>query len=378
MVSSVNHFLCMTEPMPKREYSTPFQKATFLIYLLAVSIVFVLMLRDFLMPLFLAAIFTGLTYPFYQWIKNKTRKPTVSALLTLLSMVLILVLPIIAISAAAYQEAVGLIGNFDMDLWRSRLESVLQSLQSRFPGLLEKLNAANLSKLAFDGIQTSLQFILQHSADISLSAANNLLTFFLMLFIMFYFYIDGPQLLGRMIRLSPLKDEYERVLLEKFISVSKGTLKGFLAIGIIQGFIGAILYWAVGMHSPVFLGVLMVFASLIPAVGTALVWMPVALTLLLQGHWISALWVVGVGSIVISSVDNFVRPMVVGKDIKMHDLMVLLSTLGGLGMFGLAGFIIGPIIAALFLSIWNIFEEIFAEDLAHNSETGIRLKRKIK
>jgi predicted PurR-regulated permease PerM len=189
-----------------------------------------------------------------------------------------------------------------------------------------------------------------------------------MLFIMFYFYIDGPKILGRMIRWSPLKDEYERILLEKFISVSKGTLKGFLAIGIIQGFIGSILYWAVGMHSPIFLGVLMVFASLIPAVGTALVWVPVALTLLAQGHWISALCVIGVGSIVISSVDNFIRPMVVGKDIKMHDLMVLLSTLGGLGMFGLAGFIIGPIIAALFLSIWNIFEEVFTDELAHNRE----------
>jgi predicted PurR-regulated permease PerM len=360
----------MQKSLPKTKSSTAFQKTSFLIYLSLVSMLFLYMLRNLLMPIFLAAIFTGLTYPFYEWLRVKTRKPTLSALVTLVSLVLVLVLPFIAVAAAAYQEAVGLFSNFDMDIWRQHLESLVQNLQSRFPGLLERVNASNLSNMALDGVQTSVQFILKHSADISLSAANNLLTFFLMLFIMFYFYIDGPQMLKRLIKWSPIKDEHEHILLEKFISVSKGTLKGFLAIGIIQGLIGATLFWAVGLRSPIFLGVLMVFASLIPAVGTALIWAPVALTLLVQGHWISAIWVVAIGGVVISSVDNFIRPMVVGKDIKMHDLMVLLSTLGGLGMFGLAGFIIGPIIAALFLSIWNIFEEIFAEELAQNNKSG--------
>jgi predicted PurR-regulated permease PerM len=368
----------MIEQKPMQDTSSTFQKAAFLIYLLSVSAVFLFMLRNFLMPLFLAAIFTGLTYPFYDWLQRKTGKKVIAALLTLLSMVLVLVLPFIAIGAAAYEEAVGLIGNFNLDFWRSRLETLLESLQLRFPGLLERLNAANISKVAIDGVQSAAQFILKHSADISLSAASSLLTFFLMLFIMFYFYIDGPTMLKRLIKWSPLKDEYERILIEKFVSVSKGTLKGFLAIGIIQGFIGAILFWAVGMHSPIFLGVLMVFASLIPAVGTALVWIPVALTLVMQGHLISALCVVGIGGIVISSVDNFVRPVVVGKDIKMHDLMVLLSTLGGLGMFGLAGFIIGPIIAALFLSMWNIYEDIFAGDLAHNRDPEYKTGKQAK
>jgi predicted PurR-regulated permease PerM len=367
-----NHFLAMNAATPKTEKSTTFQKASFLIYLLGVSAAFLFMLRNFLMPLFLAAVFTGLSYPIYTWLLAKVKKKVFAALITLISLLLVLVLPLIAVIAVAYQEAVGLFSSFDLNNWRGRLEGLLQSLRVHFPGLLDKLNVQNVSNMAFSGLQNSAQFILKHSADISLSLADNVLTFFLMLFIMFYFYIDGPHILNRLIKWSPLKDEYERILIEKFVSVSKGTLKGFLAIGVIQGIIGALLFWAVGLHSPIFLGVLMVFGSLVPAVGTAIVWGPVALTFLAQGHWGIAIIVVAVGGVVISSVDNVVRPKVVGKDIKMHDLLVLLSTIGGIGMFGLAGFIIGPVLASLFLSIWNIYEEIFADDLAQNSETGFQ------
>ena len=229
--------------------------------------------------------------------------------------------------------------------------------------------------MAISGVQNSFQFVLKHSADISLSLANNLLNFFLMLFIMFYFYLDGPRILERIIKWSPLKDEYERVLIEKFVSVSKGTLKGILVIGVIQGILGGFLFWGVGMSSPIFMGVLMVFASIIPAVGTAAIWLPAALVLLVEGRWGAAIVTAAVGAGVIGSVDNFVRPILVGKDIKMHDLLVLLSTLGGLGIFGLPGLIIGPIIAALFLAIWNIYEEVFATELAANSQTGFRTRK---
>jgi predicted PurR-regulated permease PerM len=196
-----------------------------------------------------------------------------------------------------------------------------------------------------------------------------------MLFIMFYFYIDGTRILERIIRWSPLKDEYERILIEKFVSVSKGTLKGILVIGIIQGILGGILFAFMRFTSPVFMGVLMVFASIIPAVGTAAVWAPAAVVLLVEGRWAAAIITAGFGAFVIGSVDNFVRPVLVGKDIKMHDLLVLLSTLGGLGIFGLPGLILGPIVAALFLAIWNIYEEVFAEELAANRQSGARTRK---
>ncbi len=345
-----------------------FHKSTFLIYLLLISGVFLFMLRPFLMAVFLGAIFCGLTYPLYRYMLRKVKKPVFASLLTLLSLLLVLVLPLAAVGSMAYQEAVGFFASLDINTLRSRLEGLLQALRGRFPDLLHQVNAQDLSGMTLDALQNGGQFLLKHSADISLSVAGNLVSFFLMLFIMFYFYIDGPRILQRAITWSPLEDKYELVLIEKFVSVSKGTLKGIMVVGLLQGLIGGILLASVGFHSPIFLGVLMVFSSIIPALGTALVWGPSALFLLAEGRWVAAMIVVLVGIFVISSVDNLVRPKIVGKDIQMHDLMVLLSTLGGLTLFGLPGLIIGPILASLFLSVWTIFEEVFAEEIALNKD----------
>lgn len=362
----------------REESSTPFQKASFLIYLLAVSAAFFYLLRSFIVPVLLGAVFTALTYHIYESFLAAVKKPALAALSTLLSLLLLLVLPLIAVGTLAYQEAMNFFAHFQLDMWRQRLEAFVQALQDRFPMLFQRVNAGNLTQMAIGQLQSAFQFALKHGADISLSVANNLLSVFLMLFIMFYFYIDGKRILERLVKWSPLKDEYERVLIDKFVSVSKGTLKGILVIGIIQGLLGGLLFWAVGMTSPVFLGVLMVFASIIPAVGTAAIWAPSALVLLVEGRWIAALLTVLVGAFVIGSVDNFVRPVLVGKDIKMHDLLVLLSTLGGLGLFGLPGFILGPVIAAMFLAIWNIYEEVFAGELAANRESGPRTRKIVR
>lgn len=363
------------EKRPEDPSSTSFQKASFLMYLLAVSAGFFYLVRSFVMPVLLAAVFVGLTYPVYEGFLYRVKKPAIASLLTLLSILLVLVLPLIAIGTLAYQEAIGFFAHFKPDLWRQRLEGFIQGLHDRFPTLFQRMNPGNLTQMAIGQLQNGIEFGLKHGADISLSLANNLLSFFLMLFIMFYFFIDGKRILERLIRWSPLKDEYERILIEKFVSVSKGTLKGILVIGIIQGVIGGILFLSVGMSSPVFLGVLMVFASIIPAVGTAAIWAPTAVVLLAEGRWGAAIATVIVGAFVIGSVDNLVRPILVGKDIKMHDLLVLISTLGGLGIFGLPGLILGPIIAALFLAIWNIYEEVFAGELAANRESGPRTRK---
>lgn len=365
----------MNAPAESDTKSTFFQRASFLLYLFVVSVAFLYMLRNFVMPLLMAAVFTGLTYPVYAWLLSKTGRKALSALLTLLALVLVLVVPIAGIGFVAYQEALRFFEGLDLVAARTWIEGFVGLLRERFPGLLERVNPRDLAGMASGALQNAAQFVIKNSANISLSVANNLLSFFLMLFIMFYFYVDGPRFVQRLIRWSPLKDEYERILIDKFVTVSKGTLKGILVIGVIQGVIGAILFWAVGLRSPVFLGSLMIFASVVPAVGTAIVWVPVALLFVVQGKFVLALVVAAVGGGVIGMVDNLIRPILVGKDIKMHDLLVLLSTLGGLGLFGLSGFVIGPIIASLFLAIWNIYEEIFEDELTRNRQVGFRTER---
>jgi predicted PurR-regulated permease PerM len=158
----------------------------------------------------------------------------------------------------------------------------------------------------------------------------------------------------------PLGDDRERELFSKFAGVSRATLKGTLVIGVVQGFIGGLLFWITGINAPVFWGTIMTVFSIIPAVGTGIVWLPAAIILLVNGSiWQGIVLLVG-GGVVISLVDNILRPILVGMDTKMPDALILLSTIGGLSMFGITGIVIGPIIAAFFLVVWEIFEQDYA------------------
>lgn len=362
-----------TNPLPRSQNPILFQRTSFLIYLTVASVAFLFLVRHFLLIIFMAGIFTALTYPIFFWLLMKTNKRILSAVLTLLLLLLILVLPLIAVGTLAYQEAVGFIMNLDFDALKGRVESFLLGMRDRYPFLLKAVNPQDLSRQAFGYVQGVLQYVLRNSASFSFLLMNKLLNLGLMLFAMFYFYIDGHRILQKLIRWSPLKDEYDMILLQKFTSVTKGTLKGILVIGAIQGTIGAVLFWATGVASPVLLGVLMVFGSIIPAVGGAIVWVPTAIIMALQGHTAQALIILAVGGIVISSVDNVLRPILVGKDIKMHDLLVLFSTLGGISIFGLVGFILGPIIASMFVSIWHMYEDVFQNELELNERQNAGL-----
>lgn len=165
-------------------------------------------------------------------------------------------------------------------------------------------------------------------------------------------------------QLSPLKNEHERLLAEKFISISRATIKGTLVVGAIQGLLGGLAFWIVGVPSPAIWGLLMILFSIIPLVGSALVWLPAAIILLLMGQVWQGIFLLVVGFGVISLVDNILRPKLVGKDTQMHPLMIFFATLGGISLFGLPGFIIGPIVVSLFLALGEIYSIEFKSQLA--------------
>lgn len=353
-------------PAPHRN---AFQRRAFLLALTLVSLGFLFMVRHFLLTLFLAAVFTGLSHPLYDRIARVVRSRPIAAGLTLVVLVLCLVLPIAAVIMVAYQQAWTFFQTFDYKILPGIIDGTAQEFHRRFPALFTHLSLSreDLVQYALSGGQRALEWVVRHGANWSLVAAGGLVNFALMLFFMFYFYLDGERMLTRIVRWSPLPDDQERALFNRFLVVGRGALKGIFVVGAIQGFIAGVLFWATGVTSPIFLGVLTVFASVIPAFGAGLVWFPVMLVLMFTGKIGAGIAVLVVGALVISTVDNLLRPQVVGKDIKMHDVMVLVSTLGGLVVFGLPGFIIGPIIAALFLSTWTIFEEMFARELKRNT-----------
>jgi predicted PurR-regulated permease PerM len=345
-----------------------FQRRAFLIVLALVSIGFLYMVRHFLVTLLLAAVFSGLAYPVFLFLSGKLRSRIAGALLTLLLMLVLLVLPATGIVMMAYQQAA--------ELWDSgALVHLFQALTT-FGNEARNLLPAQLAhlypspaELAAAG-ERSLQFFGAEAGSWIKSAANALVKIALMFMFMFYFLLDGPRMAERVIRWSPLPDNYERALFQRFLVVGRGAFMGIFVIGALQGTLTGLLLWLTGVPSPVFLGVLAVMASIIPAFGAGLIWVPASLYLMITGNIGAGLVVIVVGAAVISTVDNILRPAVVGKNIKMHDLMVLVSTLGGLILFGLPGFLVGPIVAAFFLSAWAIYEEMFGDELDRNKEFG--------
>jgi len=152
-------------------------------------------------------------------------------------------------------------------------------------------------------------------------------------------------------------------MLNRFTSVTRATLKGTLIIGILQGGLAGAAFAVVGITGSVFWGAIMAVLSVIPGIGSALVWIPASIVLAASGHVVKALGLAAFCTAVVGSVDNLLRPVLVGKDTQMHELLIFFGTLGGIIMFGIVGFIIGPIIAALFVTVWQIYAEAFKDIL---------------
>ena len=187
------------------------------------------------------------------------------------------------------------------------------------------------------------------------------LNFFLTLYLAFFFLRDGEKIIETFIAVFPMKDETERTLINKISEVTLATIKGNFVVALVQGSLGGFIFFALGISGALIWGVVMVIASLLPAVGAALIWAPVAVYLLATGAILKGIILIVFGVGIIGLVDNFLRPQLVGRDTGLPDYIILLSTLGGLSLFGIDGFIVGPLIAALFIACWQIFSEKIVE-----------------
>jgi predicted PurR-regulated permease PerM len=206
-------------------------------------------------------------------------------------------------------------------------------------------------------------FLFESISAATLSTVNFIFLFFIFLYTMYFFIKEGDVLLRKILYYLPLNDRDEHRILERFTSVTRATIRGTIFIGVIQGALAGIAFWAVGISHAVFWGTIMSVLSIIPAVGSGIVWFPAVIILFIQGKIIEAIALFLFCGLLVGSVDNVLRPRFVGKDTKMHELLIFFGILGGISMFGILGFIIGPIIAALFVTIWDIYGETFKEYL---------------
>jgi predicted PurR-regulated permease PerM len=324
---------------------------------------FLWLIRAFLEPVFWATVFAIIFDPVkHRYLAITGGRETWSALLTLLTIIVLVLIPLAFVGYSLSVETVHLYQRIASG--RIDIESPLTLLE-RIPMATEYMERFGITKEEIlSRISAAAGTVTQYIGASVVSFTQNALRFFValgvMLYVLFFFLRDGQRILNKIIRTLPLGDDRERELFSKFAGVSRATLKGTLVIGVVQGFIGGLLFWITGINAPVFWGTIMTVFSIIPAVGTGIVWLPAAIILLVNGSiWQGIVLLVG-GGVVISLVDNILRPILVGMDTKMPDALILLSTIGGLSMFGITGIVIGPIIAAFFLVVWEIFEQDYA------------------
>lgn len=335
----------------------------FLLFLVLVTIAFFWVLKPFFGAVFWACAITVIFYPLNQRLLRKFKgRRNLTALATLLLCILVVILPVIFIVSSVVAEGVSLYEKLQSGEVNPAV--YIEQVRSAFPLLeqtLERFNIEldNLTDQAGDAAIASGKFLAQHTFSIGQNAFSFLINIALMLYMTFFFLRDGDKLVNLLIRALPLGDARERQLFTKFAEVTRATIKGNLVVAIVQGSLGGLIFWLLNIQAAILWGVLMAFLSLLPAVGASLVWIPFAVYLLATDQVTNGLILIAFGAIVIGLVDNILRPILVGRDTRMPDYLILLTTLGGIALFGISGFVMGPVIAALFIAFWGIFMHEF-------------------
>jgi predicted PurR-regulated permease PerM len=330
----------------------------FLLILIAlVTFAFIGLIEGFLLAVFWAVIFAILfAGSFEKWLVRVKGKRNLAASITLLQILLIVILPLAIIGSVVVNEAIDYYQQVNSS--EVNIQQRISNLRELIPvndRLLEQFGTSveEIEQNVLNFITGSLQTVASRAVGVTQNVFGFFLNLFLMLYILYFFLRDGKQLVRDLVWVLPIGDEREWTLLRRFDKVSRATVKGSLLVALVQGSLGGILFWIVGIPAAFIWGVIMVLLSLLP-VGSAVIWLPAAIILIAEGAVGKGVAVILVGALLIGLVDNLLRPRLVGQDTKLPDYLILLSTLGGLSVFGISGFVLGPIIAALFVSCWQI------------------------
>jgi predicted PurR-regulated permease PerM len=348
-----------------------FRRMVVALLAIGISIVFFAMLRPYIVTVTVAAILSAMAQPLNATIRGlrpfrgRKSSATIAATLTLLLVVALVLIPALLLIGTLVNQAINVSQRVGPWLETHATGGSLFDRVAAYVPFLERFRPLeDTITLKLGEFASRLgEWVVGQLAAVTRGAAIFLFHFFIMLYALYFFLKDGGAFLERMVRTIPLADEQRQKIAGEFLSVARATLKGTIVIGIVQGTLGGIGLAVAGIPNAVFWGAVMAVATLIPAIGTSLVWLPSVVILLATGHSAAAIGLAVWSLAVVGTVDNFLRPMLVGHDTAMPELLVLLSTLGGLALFGALGFLIGPLVAAIFLTVWQIFGATYADVL---------------
>jgi len=317
-----------------------------------------LMLLPFVNVLAWAAVLVIFFYPVHRRLVARTRRPAMSALLSSLFVIIVILLPLALITLAVVNELSGL----------------LQNVQARAATLLDP-NSPIMGRLTawlgqYVNVEQlySQEFLLERLKGLSGTVAGSTFGFvgglvgvivqvFFVIFTMYYLFRDGERIVRALPEMLPLERSQSELIFTRTRDVIDASLYGVLVIAMIQGALGGLAFWVLGLPSAIVWAVVMIFLSMIPMAGAFIVWVPAAIYLAATGHWIKALILVAWGLLVIGTIDNFLRPKLVGEKTRLHELFIFFSVLGGLKVFGVLGIVLGPVVLAITLALLDVFRQ---------------------
>ncbi|MCX5848610.1 MAG: AI-2E family transporter [Deltaproteobacteria bacterium] len=341
-----------------------FKNIIFFILLGIITVFFAYILKPFFFAIFWAVLIASIFAPLYKLLNKKFKSPNLCASITLVIILLCLILPIGLIIDLLIVEAFDIYKSFDSNTgsWMGTFTEMLNSLNKN--PLFARLNIdqAFLLEKSQDALKAVTTHIFQHISEYTQNTIFLIVNFAVMLYTLFYFLRDGVHLITSFNRYIPVENRHLNTFINQFLTTAKASLKFTFIIGGIQGFLGGMIFYITGIERALVWGVLMLGFSIVPAIGCSLIWAPAGIIMLFLGYTWQGITILVFGSIVISSVDNLLRPVLLGHDTQMHSLLIFLSTLGGILAFGFSGFVLGPVIASLFLASWRLFLELYQEE----------------
>ena len=333
------------------------QNAYYLL-LTIITILFVSLIFNFAAPILWSIVVSIIFYPLYEKLLLMTNKKSLSSMLSLILILLLVIMPSIAVLGLIGNELINFINsseNYSFEQYFQMIpnESAINQLIA-----WSGLSINDLIEKADDFLISASKMLYQSVSTISANVINFFVSLFIFVYLTFFFLRDGDKILQHCMDAFPMKNEDESYLLDQFQKTTRATIKGTVMVALAQGFLGYLTLLLIGINGALIWGAVMALLSIVPAVGTVLVWLPIALVLFLNGEIMDASLLIFSGVFIIGMIDNLLRPILIGKETKMPDYLILLTTIGGISIFGITGFIVGPIIASLFISIWSLSSRV--------------------
>lgn len=336
----------------------------FYLFLAAITFAMAYVVWPFAAPLLWAALAAILFQPLYQWIYTRSNdSPNKSAIATLLIITFAVLIPGFMIGGLIVDEAASVVVAFQEG--RINIAALANDVVTALPATVQQWLAdsgwgdmSEMQERAQQFVNESAGLIAQQAISIGGGVFGFVISFATGLYVTYFLLRDGKAISARIMHDLPMETSIVSQLTERFVGIVRATIKGSVVVGIVQGTLGAITFWIVGLPSVVLFGMVMAIASLLPAVGSGLVWVPAAIYLLATGAIWEGLFVVFSGVVIIGMADNILRPILVGRDTGIPDWIILITTLGGIATLGLSGVVLGPLVAGMFLAGWSIIQEI--------------------